>query len=87
MPRSRATSPNANAAASALRDSERQFRLLVQGVTDYAIYMLDPNGNVSSWNAGGERIKGYTPDEIIGQHFSRFYTDDRPRRRQARAGA
>ena len=44
------------------------------GVTDYALYMLDPDGNIISWNAGGERIKGYTPAEIIGQHFSRFYT-------------
>ena len=55
---------------------EEQFRLLVQGVTDYAIYMLDTDGRVSSWNAGAERIKGYRPDEIIGQHFSRFYTEE-----------
>ncbi|TCZ82040.1 PAS domain-containing sensor histidine kinase [Lysobacter sp. N42] len=59
-----------------LGGSERQFRLLVQGVTDYAIYMLDPNGRIASWNAGGQRIKGYSSDEIIGQHFSRFYTDE-----------
>ncbi len=59
-----------------LRRSEEQFRLLVQGVTDYAIYMLDPDGYVSSWNLGAERIKGYRPEEIIGQHFSRFYTDE-----------
>jgi len=59
-----------------LKRSEEQFRLLVQGVTDYAIFMLDPEGNVASWNAGAERIKGYAPAEIIGQHFSRFYTDD-----------
>ena len=59
-----------------LGESERQFRLLVQGVTDYAIYMLDPTGRIASWNAGGERIKGYAADEIIGQHFSRFYTDE-----------
>src|SRR5262249_52500927 len=57
-----------------LRQSEAQFRMLVSGVTDYALYMLDPSGNVSSWNSGGQRIKGYSPDEIIGQHFSRFYT-------------
>ena len=56
--------------------SERQFRLLVQGVTDYAIYMLDPEGAVSSWNTGAEQIKGYTADEIVGQHFSRFYTPE-----------
>ncbi|WP_320310046.1 PAS domain S-box protein [Mesorhizobium australafricanum] len=63
------------AAHEALRESERQFRLLVSGVTDYALYMLDPNGVVTSWNAGAERIKGYAADEIIGQHFSRFYTE------------
>ncbi len=56
-----------------LRASERQFRLLVNGVTDYALYMLDPNGIVTSWNAGAQRIKGYTASEIVGQHFSRFY--------------
>src|SRR5690349_21607642 len=55
---------------------EEQFRLLVQGVTDYAIYMLDLDGHVSSWNAGAERIKGYKPEEIIGEHFSRFYTEE-----------
>ncbi|MCI5076871.1 EAL domain-containing protein [Oricola sp.] len=52
---------------------DRNFKLLVQGVTDYAIYMLDTAGHVMSWNAGAERFKGYTADEIIGQHFSRFY--------------
>jgi PAS domain S-box-containing protein len=60
----------------ALRRSEEQFRLLVQSVTDYAIFMLDPEGRVASWNAGAERIKGYAPAEIIGEHFSRFYTHD-----------
>jgi PAS domain S-box-containing protein len=64
-----------------LRQSEQQFRLLVQGVTDYAIYMMDPGGHVSSWNAGAERIKGYKPEEIIGQHFSRFF-----RRKDREAG-
>ena len=54
--------------------TEDRYRLLVDSVTDYALYMLDPEGRVSSWNAGGERIKGYAPAEIIGQHFSRFYT-------------
>jgi len=63
-------------ARAALRNSEEQFRRLVQGVTDYAIYMLDPAGNVESWNAGAERIKGYLPHEIIGTHFSRFYTEE-----------
>ena len=61
---------------AALRRSEEQFKLLVQGVTDYAIYMLDPGGNVSSWNLGAERIKGYKAQEIIGEHFSRFYTEE-----------
>jgi PAS domain S-box-containing protein len=60
----------------ALIESQEQFRRLVQGVTDYAIYMLSPEGYVSSWNSGAERIKGYTPKEIIGQHFSRFYTEE-----------
>ena len=59
-----------------LRRSEERFRLLIEGVTDYAIYMLDPNGIVSNWNRGAERIKGYRSHEIVGQHFSRFYTDD-----------
>jgi PAS domain S-box-containing protein len=56
--------------------SEAQFRLLVRGVTDYAIYMLDPEGLVSSWNPGAQRIKGYAPEEVIGQHFSKFYTEE-----------
>ena len=63
-------------AEEALRHSEEQFRRLVQGVTDYAIYMLSPDGIVTNWNAGAERIKGYAPNEIIGQHFSRFYTEE-----------
>jgi PAS domain S-box-containing protein len=58
-----------------LYESERNFRLLVEGVADYALYMLDPTGVVTSWNIGGQRIKGYAPIEIIGQHFSRFYTE------------
>ena len=57
-----------------LFESERSFRLLVEGVADYAIYMLDPTGVVTNWNIGGQRIKGYLPQEIVGQHFSRFYT-------------
>ncbi|ANP90478.1 hybrid sensor histidine kinase/response regulator [Rhizobium leguminosarum] len=64
------------AAEKAIRQSEEQFRRLVQGVSDYAIYMLDPEGNVSSWNFGAERIKGYRPQEIIGRHFSTFYTPE-----------
>src|SRR3954471_19337149 len=53
-----------------------QLRLLVEAVVDYAIFMLDTSGRVLTWNAGAERIKGYAPAEIIGQHFSRFYTDE-----------
>jgi PAS domain S-box-containing protein len=64
------------AAEAALRQSQEQFRLLVQGVTDYAIFMLDPTGHVISWNSGAQRMKGYAAAEIIGQHFSRFYTDE-----------
>jgi PAS domain S-box-containing protein len=56
-----------------LRLSEQRFRLLVESVRDYAIFMLDPNGYIQTWNAGAERFKGYCADEIIGQHFSRFY--------------
>src|SRR4051794_16004747 len=53
--------------------AEERFRLLVESVKDYAIFMLDPNGCVISWNAGAERIKGYRPAEILGKHFSLFY--------------
>jgi len=63
-------------AEQALRRSQEQFRILVEGVTDYAIYMLEPDGKVASWNAGAERIKGYRPEEIVGDHFSRFYLPD-----------
>jgi PAS domain S-box-containing protein len=56
--------------------SDDQFRLLVQGVTDYAIYLLDAEGRIVTWNAGAQRIKGYLPEEIIGRHFSVFYTEE-----------
>jgi len=56
------------------REQEARFRLLVEGVTDYAIYMLDHDGNVVNWNAGAQRAKGYVAEEIVGQHFSRFYS-------------
>ena len=63
-------------AEETLKQSEQQFRLLVQSVTDYAIYMLAPDGRVTNWNLGAQRIKGYRPEEIIGQHFSLFYTPE-----------
>jgi PAS domain S-box-containing protein len=58
-----------------LRESEERFRLLVEGVKDYAIFMLDTEGYVTTWNLGARRIKGYESEEIIGEHFSIFYTD------------
>ena len=60
-------------AETALRQSEKTFQLLVASIKDYAVFMLDPDGRVASWNAGAERIKGYLAHEIIGEHFSRFY--------------
>jgi PAS domain S-box-containing protein len=60
-------------AEEALRESEERFRLLVEGVKDYAIFMLDPTGRVATWNEGAERINGYRTKEIVGQHFSKFY--------------
>ena len=59
-----------------LRGSEERFRLLIEGVRDYAILSLTPTGYITSWNVGAEHIKGYQADEIIGQHFSRFYTEE-----------
>ncbi|WP_327754211.1 PAS domain S-box protein [Sphingobium sp. SJ10-10] len=64
------------AAEEELRRSEERFRLLVQGVTDYAIYMLDPVGTITSWNPGAERFKGYKAEEILGQNFARFYSEE-----------
>ena len=69
-----------------LYESEQRFRMLVQGVRDYAIYMLTPDGIVSNWNSGAEAIKGYRADEIVGRHFSTFYTEeDRARGEPERA--
>jgi|GEM_PF-3034789 PAS domain S-box-containing protein len=68
-------SQGAAADKSALQQSEdQQFKMLVQSVTDYAIYMLDAGGHVASWNMGAQRIKGYTAGQIVGRHFSTFYT-------------
>ncbi|MDP9436465.1 MAG: PAS domain S-box protein [Actinomycetota bacterium] len=64
------------AAQLALRNSEERFRLLVETVRDYGIFMLDPRGHIVSWNAGAERLKGYTASEALGQHFRLFYTDE-----------
>lgn len=64
------------AAKEALRHNQEQFRLLVQSVTDYAIYMLDHRGRITNWNLGAQRIKGYLPEEVIGRHFSCFYTPE-----------
>lgn len=63
-------------AEEVLKQSEQQFRLLVQSVTDYAIYMLDADGRLTNWNPGAQRIKGYLPEEVIGKHFSMFYTPE-----------
>jgi PAS domain S-box-containing protein len=60
----------------ALRQAEERFRLLIEGVVDYGIFMLDPQGIITSWNMGAQRIQGYLRDEIIGKHFSHFYTDE-----------
>src|SRR5438477_366333 len=56
--------------------NDHLFRLLVEGVVDYAIFLLDPQGNITNWNVGGERIKGYRESEIVGRHFSTFYTEE-----------
>jgi PAS domain S-box-containing protein len=62
--------------AAALRESERRFRLLVESVTEYAIFLLDPRGRITNWNSGAERLTGYRADEIIGQHVSCFYSEE-----------
>jgi PAS domain S-box-containing protein len=63
-------------AAERLHASEERFRLLVQGVTDYAIYMLSPDGHITNWNSGARRIKGFEEHEVVKTHFSRFYTPE-----------
>jgi PAS domain S-box-containing protein len=64
------------AALEALRANDQQLRSVIDSVRDYAIYLLDPEGHVATWNPGGERIKGYTADEIVGKHFSRFFAQE-----------
>src|SRR6187399_726779 len=59
-----------------LRQNEEMFRLLIDSVRDYAIFMLDPEGRIVTWNTGAQRIKGYTPDEVIGRHFSMFFPEE-----------
>src|SRR5260370_12214208 len=62
--------------STALHETVEQFHILVDSVEEYAIYLLDPNGNVITWNTGAEKIKGYSTDEIIGKNFASFYTAD-----------
>ena len=64
-----------------LRHSEERFRLLIESVVDYAIFMLDPGGHITTWNAGAQRMKGYRADEIVGQHFRVFYPEEDQERR------
>ena len=75
MAKSSVRAPAPRPAGGEASDASR-FQLLVQGIVDYAIYMVSPEGLVTSWNAGAQRMKGYQPDEIIGQHFSRFFTPE-----------
>src|SRR5690348_4123046 len=75
--RDSATSLGAPTSAADALDVTELYRLLVESVTDYAIFVLDPNGVVRSWNPGAQRLKGYTEDEIVGKHFSVFYPPDR----------
>ena len=67
-------------AQEALTESERRFRLFIQGVTDYAIFMLDPEGYITNWNSGAQRIHHYAAEEIVGQHFGCFYTEEEQQR-------
>ena len=73
MPDPSRPAPRAGGVLENLRQSEERFRLIVENVRDYAIFMLDPGGHVLTWNQGAERLKGYKPEEIIGRHFSTFY--------------
>src|SRR4051812_49476193 len=75
-PPMQALPPAAPPPITSLSQSEERFRLLVESVKDYAIFMLDLDGRVISWNAGAEQIKGYRADEVLGQHFAVFYTPE-----------
>lgn len=87
-PRSHPTPPGLPDARDLLhRFAEFRFQTVVSSITDYAVFMLDPHGNVATWNAGAERIKGYRAAEIVGQHFSRFYPPTRSRRAGRRTGS
>src|SRR4029079_3499832 len=68
--------PAVSLSSQALTDSEERFRLLVDAVVVYAIYMIDPGGNVATWKSGAQRIKGYSAQEIIGQHFAKCSTPE-----------
>jgi PAS domain S-box-containing protein len=87
--RSNAKEPSGKAKTNDQRDllrSSVQLAAMIQGIKDYAIFMLDPKGNIASWNSGAERIKGHNADEVVGSHFSRFYTEgDREADAPARA--
>src|SRR5436305_1919566 len=72
----RASEAGRHRAETGLRQSEEHFAQLVAGVRDYAVFLLDRHGNVPTWNAGAERLKGYTAGEIVGRHFSAFYPPD-----------
>src|SRR3954466_7034720 len=71
-----AQTPLTSQAEQDLAASEQRFRLLVESVTDYAIYMLDSNGVVTNWNSGAQRFKGYSAQEIVGKNFSQFFTHE-----------
>src|SRR5918994_1561929 len=74
--RARRSTLEAKSHEESLRESEERFRLMVEGVKDYAIFVLDPGGHVTTWNDGAERIEGYSEEEILGRHFSAFYLDE-----------
>src|SRR4051812_47994848 len=68
---------------NSLPENDEQFRLLVNSISDYAMFVLDPTGRIVTWNSGAQRIKGYAPNEIIGKHFSCFYPEEERETRPA----